>query len=374
MPANKPKPRHSEPATVLFADAQVEAMEPDKSLPAKFKRMLKRYKFEDRVKGANVGIKMHFGGKLGYSTIPPVFVRILVEELKEAGAKVIRAMDNNPADGVARGYTREVLGCDTVSTFGGSRKHLTREEIGFKGLDYVEFGGEALHSDFLIDFSHVKGHGACGFGGALKNIAMGVIPSSSRSKLHNLEGGLTYNREKCNYCLKCFNECKNRAIGKKDDKKEVAFFFHNCTFCQHCVMICPQKAIKMENRKFEDFSEGMARVTAAFLKHYKPEQLLFINVLTQITMYCDCWGFTSPALVPDIGILASDDIVAVETASLDMIKTENLLSNGLPKGRSLLKTGRHLFEKIHAKDPYVMVQMLEQHYRGTSRYNIEEVK
>jgi len=366
------KKKSSPRSLVHFADVQVTAMEAEKTLPAKFRRLLKGLDLKQRVAGANVGIKMHFGGGIGYTTIPPVFIRILVEELYAAGAKKIRAMDSNPEDGLARGYTKEVLGCEVISTFGSTRKYLVKEEIGYKTLDSVEFGGEALHSDVLIDLSHVKGHGACGFGGALKNIAMGITPPSSRGKLHNLEGGLTYDAGKCTYCLKCFKECKNSAIRRNDAEKSVSFFFHNCTFCQHCIMICPVKAIRMENRKFCDFAEGMAQVTAAFLGHFKPEQLLFINVLTQITMYCDCWGLSTPALVPDIGILASDDIVAVETASLDLIRTENLLPNGLPKGRELMAGKGHLFEKLHGKDPYEMIRRLQKHHGGNSSYELKE--
>jgi uncharacterized Fe-S center protein len=130
----------------------------------------------------------------------------------------------------------------------------------------------------------------------------------------------------------------------------------------------------MENRRFEDFAMGMALVTKKFLRKYRPGRTLFINFLTDITIFCDCWGMTTPDLVPDIGILASDDIVAVETASLDMIKTENLLPNGLPKGRALLEGSGHLFGRIHGKDPYLMVKYLKKVYGGSSRYVIEEVK
>ena len=139
-------------------------------------------------------------------------------------------------------------------------------------------------------------------------------------------------------------------------------------------MVCPEKAIKLENRTYDDFSKGMALVTAKFLEKFKPEDLLFINFLTNITMYCDCWGMSTPSLVPDIGILASDDIVAIETASLDMIKTENFLKQGLPKGRELLDRKGHLFEKIFAKNPYMMIKDLEKVYGGTSKYSIEEIK
>ena len=233
---------------------------------------------------------------------------------------------------------------------------------------------EVVDADALIDLSHVKGHGDCGFGGSLKNIAMGTVPRETRSKIHLLEGGLTLDRDRCKYCLKCFKACPNNAIWKDDEKKEITFFFHHCTYCQHCEMVCPEEAIKMEDRKFKDFSRGMAFVTAAFLKKFKPKNLLFINFLTNITMYCDCWEFSSPSLVPDIGILVGTDIAAIETASLDMIKTENLLSGGLPKDRDTLGEGKHLFEKIHAKDPYLMIEYLQEYYPCTNKYVIEEVK
>ncbi|MBL8027665.1 MAG: DUF362 domain-containing protein [Fibrobacteres bacterium] len=361
-------------STVFFADIAVEKMEKNSTLPAKFGRMLKEFKFADRVKDKQVGIKMHFGGGLGYTTIHPLFVKILVDALKEAGAKKIKIMDNDPASGVVRGYTTEILGCNIVSTFGSTGKYLYKEKIGFKTLDYAEFGGEAADCDFFIDLSHIKGHGDCGFGGALKNIAMGVVPSSTRGKIHRLEGGLDYEEDKCNGCQRCIGSCPNGAILEEKEKKKVRFFYHHCTYCQHCVMVCPKKAIKMSKRKFEDFSKGMALVTAKFLKRFAPENLLFINILTNITIYCDCWNMSTASLVPDIGIVGGSDIVAVETASLDLVKTENLIKQGLPKGRDLLNIKGHLFEKIHGKDPYVMVKELQKCYGGSSSYEMKEVK
>lgn len=362
------------PALVRFADIAVEAMEASKTLPAKYRRMIKMFLVKPEIENKRVGVKMHFGGNLGFSTIHPLFIRILVEELKEAGAKHIKIMDNNPGDGLARGYTREVLGCDLVSTFGASRKYLFREKIGFKDLDYVDFGGEALDSDYFICLSHVKGHGDCGFGGAIKNIAMGVVPGDSRSKIHHLEGGLSYDKEKCSFCLKCLKHCPNGAVKADKDKKTISIFLHNCTYCQHCVLVCPEKALKMEDRRFEDFSKGMALVTDRFLKRFKAENLLFINVLTDITMFCDCWGMTTPNLVPDIGILASRDITAIERASLDLIQKERFIPKGLPKGRKLLKGNGHLFERIHGKDPYLMVRFLEDLLVKKEPYALEEIK
>ena len=100
---------------------------------------------------------------------------------------------------------------------------------------------------------------------------------------------------------------------------------------------------------------------------------MFINFLTNITIYCDCWGFSTPSLVPDIGIIMGDDIAAIDTASLDMIKTEDLLKNGLPEGRKLLDNDGHLFEQLFAKNPYIMLRYLTEYYNCTTEYEIREV-
>lgn len=369
----------SDPSTVYFADIAVEALEPNKTLPAKFKRMLKRFKLKERVKGRRVGIKMHFGGNLGYTTIHPIFVRLLVEELKEAGAARIAAMDNKPQDGLPRGYTPEILGCEVISCFGTSGKYLHREDIGFRDFDYAELGGEATDCDFFIDLSHVKGHGACGFGGAMKNIAMGVVNQPTRRKLHHLEGGITHDPDKCTLCLKCVDNCPNNAIKFNTDeagkivKSKRLVFYHDCTYCQHCILLCPEHALSLDGKHFHDFAEGMALVSQRFLDKFKPEDTLFINFLLNITILCDCWGLSTAAIVPDIGILASEDIIAIEHASLDMIKEENLLPNGLPKGRELVDNGGHLFERIHGKDPYLMVKKLGEKLGMSGEYRIKEV-
>jgi uncharacterized Fe-S center protein len=261
-----------------------------------------------------------------------------------------------------------------VSTFGADGSSTVREEIGFKTLDWAEFGTEALDCDFFIDLSHVKGHGACGFGGALKNIAMGCVNGPTRGALHQLEGGLLYDKDKCTFCLKCEEACTHDAIRPNRETREIGFFFHNCNFCQHCVMVCPTGAVVLDEHRFGDFSRGMSLVTARFLRHFAPENLLFLNVLLHITVYCDCWGMTTPALVPDIGVLASDDIVAIEHASLDLIRAEDLIDKGLPKGYVMHGTDGHLFEKIHGKDPYRMVRYLAEDYGGTCEYELRPVR
>ena len=130
-------------ATLFFADAAVASLEADKTLPAKFKRMLIKSKLSQKVKDKSVAVKMHLGGGIGYTTIHPVFVRILVDVVKNGGAKSVKIIDGKAQNGLARGYTQEVLGCPVVSCFGETGKYYYAESIGFQTLDEALFSGEA---------------------------------------------------------------------------------------------------------------------------------------------------------------------------------------------------------------------------------------
>ena len=125
---------------VYFADIASEALDGNLTLPAKFKRMLKKFNLPERIKGKSVAVKMHLGGGIGYTTVHPFFVRTLVDELREAGARQVKIMDGDPNAGVVRGYVPQVVNCPIVSCFGETGKYLYKEKIGYKGLDEALFG------------------------------------------------------------------------------------------------------------------------------------------------------------------------------------------------------------------------------------------
>ncbi|MCL2462263.1 MAG: DUF362 domain-containing protein, partial [Defluviitaleaceae bacterium] len=104
-----------------------------------------------------------------------------------------------------------------------------------------------------------------------------------------------------------------------------------------------------------------------------PENVYYINFLTDITALCDCWGMSTPSLVPDIGVMSSWDMVAVERACLDAIKLENLIPSGVPAGAEMGGKG-HLFERLHGRDPFVQLRKLEEYGIGTEEYEVEEVE
>jgi uncharacterized Fe-S center protein len=224
----------------------------------------------------------------------------------------------------------------------------------------------------MIDLSHVKGHGHCAYGGACKNIAMGCVTDKTKMDIHSIGWGLEWDEELCTHCELCIRSCRYGA-NKFDENNRYWIDYHECVFCQHCVNACPQEAIKMDMSGYVDFQEAMALSTDVVLKTFKPGSVLYINFLTDMSYICDCWGFSFPAMVPDVGIMMSDDLVAIEMASLKAIKTKNFIEGTLPTGRKLMR-GRHFLEKVHRKDPYVQVNALERRGLGSKRYRLVEVK
>jgi uncharacterized Fe-S center protein len=351
---------------VYFASAIPERMDRNLTLPARFMRLLEKMPIQKRIHGRSVVVKMHLGGGLGYSTIHPLFVKMLVDHLKAGKPRRIIVSDSTVDGCAVRGYTEETIGAPLVAALGPKGKSLVSRKTGWEPLPEIKLGKPLVDADVLINFSHVKGHGDCGFGGACKNLGMGCVPAETRGAIHRLEGDLKWDPGRCIHCNKCIEECPTHAA-KFNGKSELEIFWHHCKMCQHCALICPSKAIRIRSRKFDLFQEGLARVAKLVIDEYKPGLVFHINVLTHITLFCDCWGLTTPALVPDIGIFGGEDIVAVEDASLKAIKTENYIPGSLTPPFTL-GTGKHLFEKIHSRDPYRQVLALERLGAGSRRY------
>jgi len=361
-----------EVSKVFFVSAIPERVERECTLPAKFLRLLDRLPIKERVKGKTVAIKMHLGGGLGYSTIHPLFVKLLVDHIKAGKPRDIFVMDNSAKNASDRGYTRETIGARLISTHGEDGKDVVRRSTDWKPLKTAIIGRPIVEADVLVNLSHLKGHGCAGFGGACKNLAMGCVPPKMRGAIHSLEGSLEWNKGKCIHCKKCIKECAAKA-NKFNDAGNYEINWHSCKMCLHCMLACPTGAIVLKKEKFHLFQEGLARIAKLVLDSFKPGNKFHINILTNVTIFCDCWGFTTPSLVPDIGIFAGEDIVAVDHASLDAIKVKNVIPGSITPPYKLGK-GKHLFQKLHGKDPYVQGRTLERLGVGSTRYQVIKVK
>jgi uncharacterized Fe-S center protein len=369
-------------ASVKFASVRFDAIDPEKTLPAKFVRLLSEAPIKQMVKGKTVVIKMHLGANLGYTTIPPLFTKILVDKIKEFGGEVFitdlfaqSSTNFGVRNAKNRGYSEDILGAAVYPATGAFDKYYYSKEVNYKTLKEIQVAGHIHDAEVMINFSHFKGHGISSYGGAIKNLAMGCVTKKTRQELHLLHSGgsgIVWDEALCTHCNKCIEECRYKA-NKFNKENKYETFIHDCTYCLHCVEICPNKALSFSGKKYLDFQEGMAISAAEVLKTFELSNVYHINVLTNITLLCDCWGMSTPSLVPDIGILSSSDLVALDKASLDMVKVKDILPNSLPTHWKLRKGG-HLFECVWGKDPYLQLEPMVQKKMGILDYEIEEVQ
>jgi len=362
--------------TVYFASVKMKEVSADASLAAKFRRMLDKFPLKDMFDGKRTAVKMHVGANLGFSTIHPLFVRLLIEKLKEAGA------DPFITDGsfsrhafTARGYTQEVIGAQFIPAAGVQDKYFYTVPVGYRTLEEVELCGNIVDADALVDLSHFKGHGHSVYGAAIKNLGMGAVTVRTRGAIHRLASQeLHWNAEACVECKQCVEGCPTGAA-RFNDKGEFTIFFHDCIYCHHCVLACPEHAIDFDDRNIFYFHSGLALATREVLKRFDPANVLFINVLMDITSFCDCWGFTTPNIVPDIGIAACRNILPIEKASLDMVKAEDFIEGSLPGHVTRREAeGQHLLQQIWGKDPYDQIRAGEEVGLGSAEYELEEVE
>lgn len=359
---------------VYFASAKMKALHADASLPAKFRRVLGNYPLKGMFEGKSVAIKVHLGSYLGYTTIPPIFMKMLVQEIKDAGGRPFITDSSGAVPGAKdRGYTQEVLGAPIVPVAGVNEKYFETVPIGYLSLKEAEICGEIANADAMVVYSHGKAHGNCGWGGAIKNIGMGNVTCKTRGAIHALsDADFEWHEELCTHCYLCRDNCPCGAI-KFEDSGKINLFVHHCRYCMHCVTACPQGAIKIDESGMRQFQAGMAHVNKACLDTFEPDRVLFINHVTSVTPLCDCWGFSSQAIVPDVGVLASTDIVAVEQASIDMIRTEDFIPGSLPHPFEVRNVEGHLLFKIHGKDPYLQCEEAAKLGLGEQEYEIVEV-
>ena len=262
-------------SNVLFASVKYEKYDAKATLPAKFGRLIDEMNIDQTVKNKLTTIKMHLGRNIGYSTIHPLFVKILVDKLKSYGANVF-ITDQEIQHAKTRGYGEDYLGVPIVDACSVTGKYFYEKHVDFKSFMNVDVAGNIFDAEVMIDLSHVKGHGACGYGGACKNIAMGCVTDRTRSQIHSLEGGLNWNEELCTHCELCISSC-NHYANRFDADGKYDVNFHHCTFCQHCVKVCPTSAITMEKNRYEDFQTGMAICTEEVLKTFNPGNVHYIK-------------------------------------------------------------------------------------------------
>jgi uncharacterized Fe-S center protein len=185
-----------------------------------------------------------------------------------------------------------------------------------KHFKEIKTGKDFFSFDNYLVISHFKGHGSAGFGGAIKNISMGMASIAGKMALHANDIPTTDDK-KCIKCGICVKECPVNAITLNPLKIDKT----KCIGCAKCIGECPTRAfgIPWASTEQNEFLEKLVEYAMVLIKQRK---MIYINVLANISKSCDCSKHAPKPFVRDIGILASTDIVAIEQASHDLIDQE----------------------------------------------------
>jgi uncharacterized Fe-S center protein len=366
---------------VYYGSARQSRIDAKETLPAKLDLILDHLNLRDRVKDETVVIKMHTGNNIGYSTVHPVFVRRVVQAVKDGGGKPFIADVNwDVAGAETRGYTVETLGCPIYPAAGPDEKYYYEVEKPYKNIKSWKLAGAIKDATFLINFSHVKGHPTCGFGAAFKNLALGCMAGDTRSSMHHsMHHDQYWFPEKCSdpeTMKKIEASCPFEAIVvDKQDPSQMHLHIEQCNQCGRCLKEAPEGSLKIQAINFHTFQEACAIATSIVLSTFDPKKVTHISLATHLTPLCDCFGFTTMPILPDVGIFGSDDIVAIDKAVLDATADLRLIEENLPLAMEVHARQGHPFRQLHGpfKDPYLVTAYGEQLCLGSREYELVDV-
>lgn len=276
-----------------------------------------------------VGIKLTFGdtGNTGYP--PPPLIREIVQAIRHRGSAPFLTETNTLYRGrrmnsishleLARvhGFTHEAIGAPIVISDGVRGREGFDQEIDGKWTKIAHLAPAVRDMGYLISVAHMTGHMVTGFGGALKNLGMGLATRAGKLAQHS-NVSPSVKPASCTLCRRCFAHCPVDAISERAGKAHIATEI--CIGCADCIAVCPEGAIAIDwERESAQVQEVMVEYAAA-VHQALDGRMLCINTLNHITRHCDCIGLTKDPLVPDIGIIASGDPVALDQASWDLVR------------------------------------------------------
>jgi hypothetical protein len=358
--------------------ANLRAYSDQESTTAKVQRLFDRAGFSDAIrKDDKTAIKLHFGERGNDGYISPVYVRQVVEKVKACGGNpfltdtntLYRGSRSNAIDhittAVLHGFDVAVTGAPIIIADGLTGKNVAHVTINKKHFKKVTIAGDIDRAESMIVLSHFKGHIVSGFGGAIKNLAMGCSPPEGKRAQHNARPFTI--PERCQGCGTCAEVCPTMAIKTEHDKSVIDRLL--CNGCFDCMHACPEHAIDIDwETEIPVFMERMVEHAYGAVKS-KDKKVGYMNFLIRITPDCDCFPFSDTPIVPDIGILASKDPVAIDAASYDLVNQQTGFTDSLLTAHH--HKGKDKFKGVHAQtDGYQQLKYAEEIGMGTTEYEL----
>jgi uncharacterized Fe-S center protein len=330
---------------------------PSSNLPAKMERLVKRAGIGTiDFKNQYVAIKIHFGepGNLAY--IRPNYVARLTMLLCSLGAKPFLTDSNTLYSGgrsnavdhlqsaMDNGFNPISAKCNVIIADGVKGTNYREIPLNGEYCKAPKIGAAIVDADIVISMNHFKGHEQSGFGGALKNLGMGSASVAGKLELHSSSQPMI-DRESCTGCGVCVKYCAHDAIHLDAGKKAV-IDYDRCVGCGQCVALCQYEgAVQGEG----DTSERLNCKIAEYAKAVVLDKPHFhVSFIMNVSPECDCWNHNDAAIIPDLGILASFDPVALDQACADLVAKAPVL------GGSRLAE-KHPHEHLEGQDKFRLV-------------------
>ena len=305
--------------------------------------------------GKFTAVKIHFGepGNLAY--IRPNYVARLVQFLQKKGARVFLTDANtlycgrrsNAIDhlqsAMENGFNPMAVPCPVIIADG--LKAIDYREIRINGeyCKTAKIGAAIADADVIISMSHFKGHEQTGFGGALKNLGMGSASAAGKLEMHSSSQPAT-NEENCTACGQCVKYCASKAM-RLNKRRKAEIDLEKCTGCGQCIAVCQYDATQVVWNNSSSIT--CCKVAEYSLAAVKDKPHFHINFIMDVSPDCDCWGCNDAPIVPNIGMAASFDPVALDKACADMV-TAAAASTGS-------RLGVHEYGALQGEDKFKLV-------------------
>ncbi len=312
--------------------------------------------------GDLVAVKMHFGELGNTAYLKPPFVKPIVDKISSLQGKpfltdantLYRGARGNAVDHINTAKAHGYDFAPVIIADGLEGKDFHKVIVDLKHFKEVRIGSASMLAGSLVVLTHFKGHEVTGFGGALKNVGMGLGARSGKQLMHS-DVHPEVAEDKCTGCELCTQWCPADAITMENGKAKI--HKEKCIGCAECIVTCRFNAISIEwAGSPAALQEKMVEYCFGALKGKKAA---FINVINNVSPNCDCWNFTHPPVVNDIGILASFDPVAIDQASLDLVNKT---------------AGEDIFKKTWPEvDHNIQLEYAEKIGLGKRGYRLEEM-
>ena len=338
---------------VYFADLRTDVHE---NLQQKLTRLMKTagmgdIDFQDKF----VAIKLHFGEPGNLAFLRPNWARTVADFVKERGGKPFltdcntlyvggrkNALDHMDS-AMLNGFNPMTTGCQIIIADG--LKGSDEVEVPVVGGEYVKnakIGRAVMDADVFISLTHFKGHEEAGFGGCLKNIGMGCGSRAGKMEQHN--AGKPHVAEKhCIGCGQCRKICAHGAPIIENGKAHIDH--DRCVGCGRCIAVCPKNAVQING---DETTTNLNRKIAEYTKAVVDGRPCFhISLVIDVSPNCDCRPENDMAIVPNVGMFASFDPVALDMACVDAVNAQTPLRGSAADDAHAKAHVHDHFQRLH---------------------------